>query len=57
MISGAPIKELPFAHDSRTFVFILVLRVLRLGHGGVESLDSAPLVKKCHLINAMSDVN
>jgi hypothetical protein len=28
VISGAPIKELPLAHDSRTFVFIFVLRVL-----------------------------
>lgn len=29
VISGAPIKELPLAHDSKTFVFILVFRVLR----------------------------
>jgi hypothetical protein len=29
VISGAPINELPLAHDNRTFVFILVFIVLR----------------------------
>ena len=28
--SGAPIKELPFAHDSNTFVFIFVFTVLKV---------------------------
>jgi hypothetical protein len=29
VISGAPIKELPLEHDSKTFVFIFVFGVLR----------------------------
>lgn len=30
VISGAPMREFPFAHDNRTLVFIFVLGVLRL---------------------------
>ena len=57
MISGAPIKELPLAHDNRTFVFILVLGVLKLRLRRAGVIGQCTAGSKMPLNQCVSHVN